>query len=396
MRSNGIEVGDIFRLFGALYQQEYKLPLDHKKAMDAIESCRTKALGGHIDVCEKCGHEQIAYNSCRNRFCPKCNFLKREQWILDREKHLLPITYYHIVFTIPDDLNRLCLVNQKVMYDILFKSASETISDLATDEKHIGGKVGFLCVLHTWGQNLVDHPHLHCIVTGGGLSNDGARWVIPKKTTPKKDFFIHVHVISALFKKKFLVYLKGAYQSGELKFIGEIEALKSRAQFQALIDKLYNKKWITYCKKPFGGPEKVIRYLGRYSHRVAISNSRIVKLEDGKVTFKWRDYRDGGKNKLMTISAYEFIRRFLLHILPKRYYKIRYYGLLASRNLATNLQLCKLLLNVVAKIAEQADKLHWDELMFELFGIDVWLCPKCKTGRLVLKQMIVKNSHAPP
>jgi len=396
MRSERIEVGDIFRQFGALYQQEHRLPLDHKKAMDAIESCRTKVLGGHIDVCEECGFERISYNSCRNRFCPKCQNLKREQWVLDREKHLLPITYYHIVFTIPDDLNRLCLVNQKVMYDILFKSASETISDLAKDEKHIGGKVGFVCVLHTWGQNLMHHPHLHCIVTGGGLSNDGTRWVNPKKTTPKKDFFIHVNVISELFKKKFLAYLKQAYQSGELKFVGKIKPLANKAQFQALIDKLYNKKWVTYCKKPFGGPEKVIRYLGRYSHRVAISNNRIVKLEDGNVTFKWRDYRDGDKNKLMTISAFEFIRRFLLHILPKGYFKIRYYGLLSSRNLGTNLELCKRLLNVAAKIAEQADKLSWDELMFELFGIDVWLCPRCQKGRLVLKHMIAKNSHAPP
>jgi len=396
MRSERIEVGDIFRQFGALYQQEHRLPLDHKKAMDAIESCRTKVLGGHIDVCEECGFERISYNSCRNRFCPKCQNLKREQWVLDREKHLLPITYYHIVFTIPDDLNRLCLVNQKVMYDILFKSASETISDLAKDEKHIGGKVGFVCVLHTWGQNLMHHPHLHCIVTGGGLSNDGTRWVNPKKTTPKKDFFIHVNVISDLFKKKFLAYLKQAYQSGELKFVGKIKPLANKAQFQALIDKLYNKKWVTYCKKPFGGPEKVIRYLGRYSHRVAISNNRIVKLEDGNVTFKWRDYRDGDKNKLMTISAFEFIRRFLLHILPKGYFKIRYYGLLSSRNLGTNLELCKRLLNVAAKIAEQADKLSWDELMFELFGIDVWLCPRCQKGRLVLKHMIAKNSHAPP
>jgi len=396
MRSERIEVGDIFRLYGALYQQQRKLPSHQKKAMGAIESCRTKALGGHIDVCEECGFERISYNSCRNRFCPKCQFLKREQWVLDREKHLLPITYYHIVFTIPDDLNRLCLVNQQVMYDILFKSASETISDLAKDEKHIGGKVGFVCVLHTWGQNLMDHPHLHCIVTGGGLSNDGTRWVNPKKTTPKKDFFIHVNVISELFKKKFLAYLKQAYQSGELKFVGKIKPLANKAQFQALIDKLYNKKWVTYCKKPFGGPEKVIRYLGRYSHRVAISNNRIVKLEDGNVTFKWRDYRDGDKNKLMTISAFEFIRRFLLHILPKGYFKIRYYGLLSSRNLGTNLELCKRLLNVAAKIAEQADKLSWDELMFELFGIDVWLCPRCQKGRLVLKHMIAKNSHAPP
>lgn len=396
MRSNEIEVGDIFRLFGALYQQEHKLPSRHLKAMGAIESCRSKVLGGHIDVCQECGYEQISYNSCRNRFCPKCQFLKREQWVLDREKHLLPITYYHIVFTLPDDLNRLCLVNQKVMYDILFKAASETISDLAKDDKHIGGKVGFLCVLHTWGQNLMHHPHLHCIATGGGLSNDGTRWIKPKKTTPKKDFFIHVYVISDLFKKKFLAYLKQAYQSGELKFVGEIDSLTDRNRFQALIDKLYNKKWVTYCKKPFGGPEKVIRYLGRYSHRVAISNNRILKLEDGNVTFKWRDYRDGNKNKLMTLNVFEFIRRFLLHILPKGYFKIRYYGLLSSRNLNTNLELCKRLLEVAAKIAEQTDKLGWDEMMFELFGIDVWLCPECHKGRLVLKHMIAKNSHAPP
>jgi hypothetical protein len=396
MRSNGIEIGDIFRQFGALYQQGHKLPSHHIKAMSAIERCRTKALGGHVNMCEECGHEQISYNSCRNRFCPKCQFLKREQWVLAREKHLLPISYFHIVFTLPDDLNRLCLVNQKVMYDMLFKAGSETISDLGKDEKHVGGKVGFLCVLHTWGQNLMDHPHLHCIVTGGGLSNDGTRWVEPKKTTVKKDFFIHVNVLSDLFKKKFLAYLKQAYQSGKLKFFGEIEPLAYRNKFQKLVKKLYNKKWNTYCKKPFGGPEKVLRYLGRYSHRVAISNSRIVKCEENKVTFKWRDYRDGSKNKLMTVNAFEFIRRFLLHILPKGYFKIRYYGLLSSRNLSTNLELCKRLLKVATKIAEQAQKLSWDELLFELFGIDVWLCPKCHNGRLLRKQMIAANSHAPP
>jgi len=396
MKSNGIEVGDIFRQFGAAYQQEHKLPLQQLKAMSDIERCRTKALGGHVDVCEECGYERISYNSCRNRFCPKCQLLKKEKWVLAREKDLLPISYYHIVFTVPDDLNRLCLVNQKEMYDILFKAGSKTISDLGKDEKHIGGKVGFLCVLHTWGQNLMDHPHLHCIVTGGGLSKDGTRWVTPKKTTPKKDFFVHVNIISDLFKKKFLAYLKQEYQNGKLKFVGEIESLADRNKFQELIDKLYHKKWNTYCKKPFGGPEKVLRYLGRYSHRVAISNKRIVKLEENKVTFKWRDYRDGNKNKLMTLDTFEFIRRFLLHILPKRYFKIRYYGLLASRNISTNLELCKRLLKVAAKIAEQVHKLSWDEMMLELFGIDVWLCPRCHKGRLIRKQIITANSHAPP
>ena len=239
MGSNGIEVADIFRQFGAAYKQKHKLTLEQLKAMTAINNCRTKELGGHIDVCEQCGYEQISYNSCRNRFCPKCQALAREKWILAREKNLLPICYFHIVFTIPDDLNRLCLVNQKVMYDILFKAGSKTLSDLAKDEKHIGGKIGFICFLHTWGQNMMDHPHLHCIATGGGLSNDGTRWVKPKKTTPKKDFFVHVNIISDLFKKKFLAYLKQAYQSGELNFFGEIESLAEKNKFQQLIDKLY-------------------------------------------------------------------------------------------------------------------------------------------------------------
>jgi predicted Zn-ribbon and HTH transcriptional regulator len=396
MRSDAIEVGDIFRQFGTAYQQEHKLALQQLKVMTAIEKCRTQALGGHIDMCDECGYERISYNSCCNRHCPKCQSLARERWVLARQEDLLPICYFHIVFTLPDELNRLCLVNQKVMYDLLFRAGSETILDLGKDAKHIGGKVGFICVLHTWGQNLMDHPHLHCIVTGGGLSNDGTRWLEPKKTTPKKDFFVHVNVISDLFKKKFLAYLKQAYQSGKLKFVGEIESLADSNKFQELINKLYNKKWNSYCKKPFGGPEKVLTYLGRYSHRVAIANHRIVKLEDSKVTFKWRDYRDGNKNKLMTINAFEFIRRFLLHILPKGYFKIRYYGLLASRNHRTDLELCKRLLKVADKIARQHQRLSWEDLMLELFDIDVRRCPVCGKGRLVPRQMIPWNSHAPP
>ena len=349
MRSDRIEVGDIFRQFGSAYREIRRLPLHQLKAMSAIEKCRTAALGGHIDICEKCGYERISYNSCRNRHCPKCQSLVRERWVLARQQELLPISYFHVVFTLPDELNRLCLVNQKVMYDLLFRAGSETILDLGKDARHIGGKVGLIAVLHTWGQNLMDHPHLHCIVTGGGLSNDGTTWMTPKKTTPKKDFFIHVNIISDLFKKKFLVYLKQAYQSGKLKFVGEIEALADNNKFQELIDKLYDKKWNSYCKKPFSGPEKVLNYLGRYTHRVAISNNRIVTLEAGNVTFKWRDYRDSNKNKLMTVDVFEFMRRFLLHILPKGYFKIRYYGLLARRNRRTDLELCQRLLKELLK-----------------------------------------------
>jgi predicted Zn-ribbon and HTH transcriptional regulator len=396
MRSDAIEVGDIFRQYGAAYQQEHKLPLQQLKAMRAIERCRTSALGGHIEVCDECGYERISYNSCRNRHCPKCQSLARERWLLARQQDLLPISYFHVVFTLPDELNRLCLVNQKVMYDLLFRAGSETILDLGQDARHIGGKVGMMAVLHTWGQNLMDHPHLHGIVTGGGLSADGQRWVYPKKMTPQQDFFIHVNIISALFKKKFLAYLKQAYQQGKLKCVGEIAPLAEPHNFQQLLDRLYQKKWNSYCKKPFGGPEKVLNYLGRYTHRVAMANRRLVKLEAGNVTFKWRDYRDGNKHKLMTLDAFEFIRRFLLHILPKGYFKIRYYGLLASRNQRTDLELCRQLLQVAVKIAEQAQRLSWQELMMELFDLDVRRCPVCGNGRLVAKQLIPRNSHAPP
>jgi predicted Zn-ribbon and HTH transcriptional regulator len=396
MRSDRIEVGDIVRQFGAAYRQEHKLPLQQLKAMTAIEKCRTRALGGHIDVCDECGYERISYNSCRNRHCPKCQSLARERWVLARQQELLPICYFHIVFTLPDELNRLCLVNQRVMYDLLFRAGSETILDLGKDARHIGGKVGLIAVLHTWGQNLMDHPHLHCIVTGGGLSVDGQCWVYPKKMTPRKDFFIHVNIISDLFKKKFLAYLRQAYRAGKLQFVGETAYLARGNNFQQLLDSLYQKKWNSYCKKPFGGPEKVLNYLGRYTHRVAISNHRIVKLEAGNVTFKWRDYRDGNKHKLITVDVFEFMRRFLLHILPHGFFKIRYYGILASRNHRTDLELCQRLLQVAVKIAEQAKKLSWEDLMLELFDIDVRRCPVCGKGRLVARQMIPWNSHAPP
>jgi hypothetical protein len=365
--------------------------------MSAIEKCRTSALGGHVDECDVCGYQRISYNSCRNRHCPKCQSLAREEWLIARKADLLPVSYFHIVFTIPDILNPIALVNQRIIYNILFKSASETLLVLGKDPKHLGAEIGFIAALHTWGQNMLDHPHLHCIVPGGGLSEDGREWLLPKKMTEERDFFVHVNVISDLFKKKFLYYLKAAYKDGTLKFEGKIQPLGTRRAFQQFIDKLYSLKWVTYCKQPFGGPEQVLEYLGRYTHRVAISNNRIVKLEDDKVTFRWRDYRDENKTKLMTVDVFEFIRRFLLHILPDGFMKIRYYGILASRNNNTKLRRCKEILDVEFDQEQDTPRPQsWEDLLFELTGIDPRICPECKKGRMIHKDIIQRATHAPP
>ena len=322
-----IEVADIFNQYGATYRAKHKLPLQSLKAMSAIENCRTIALGGHIDKCDNCGHESNSYNSCRNRHCPKCQGLAQIKWLEKREQELLPVKYFHLVFTIPSELNRLTLVNQKTMYGILFKAASETILMLAGQKKHLGAKPGIISILHTWGQKLMEHPHVHMLVTGGGISLDEKQWI-----NSKKNFFISVKVLSIVFRGKFLYYLKKAYTSNELKFKGEIEKLKSQELFKQHLDKLYKKQWVVYAKKPFGNAEKVLSYLGRYTHRIAISNHRIKKVENNKVSFQWKDYSDNNKKKIMRITAEEFIRRFLLHVLPSGFFKIRYYGLLSSRN----------------------------------------------------------------
>jgi hypothetical protein len=306
----------------------------------------------------------------------------------------LPIVYYHVVFTIPDDLNPIALINQKIIYDILFRAASETLLQLGFDHKHLGAQLGIIALLHTWGQNLMDHPHLHCIVTGGGLAKDGTRWITTKKSNGKRDFFIHVNIISALFKKKFMAYLVDAYKEGNIKCVGSIAYLREQANFDALKRKLYDKKWLTYCKNTARKPEKVIEYLGRYTHRVAIANSRIVQLKDDIVTFKWRDYKDHNRNKLMSLHVFEFIRRFLLHILPSGYFKIRYYGLLSCRNHQTKLQLCRKLLNV----KEQTDDLVFNlvDALFELTGVDVSLCPNCGKGHMKRILSIEPRHRASP
>ncbi len=385
-RLNKIEGGDIFRQYGAAYRKSRKLPLQSLKAMSAIESCRTAALGGHVDECDSCGHLRNSYNSCRNRHCPKCQSLAKERWLEARKKELLPVSYLHGVLTIPYELNAIALINQKEIYDILFKSGTETLRELGFDPKHLGAEIGIIAILHTWGQNLMDHPHLHCIVPCGGLSDDSKKWLLPRKSTGGKEFFVHVNVVSDLFKKKFLYYFKGLYLSGKLKFVGKTKDLGRRQEFEKLYDNLFEKKWITYLKKPFGNPEQVVDYLGKYTHRVAISNERIIKLEDDRVTFSYRDYRDGNKNKLMTLDVFEFIRRFLLHILPFKYFKIRYYGLFSNRNREKKIRICKEILGSINNDKEGLSrKESWEELLFRLTGKDPRICPCCGKGRMVRK-----------
>jgi len=377
-----IEVADIFRAYGPLYRENHKLPARHLRAMHAIEICRTAKLGGHKYKCDTCGSLTITYNSCRNRHCPKCQNLDRERWLEARKKEVLPTHYFHVVFTILESLRPLCLRNQRVAYHILFKAVSETLQEVSKDPKRLGAKIGFVAVLHTWSQTLIDHPHIHCIVPGGGLSIDGKRWI-----SSKPDFFIHVKVLSRVFRGKFHDYLEQAYEAGKLNFDGDISPLKEERNFKELLDSLYQRDWHVYCKPPFKRPEKVIEYLGRYTHRVAISNDRIVKLEDDRVTIKYRDYSDGDKIKDMTLKATEFIRRFLLHVLPDRFFKIRYYGILSARNRKTKLQKCKELLGVPDTETDE-QRLRWQELLDQVTGSDHTLCPHCKKGRLFLVEVL--------
>jgi hypothetical protein len=307
MTTPSLEVADVIRAYGNEYRTAHKLPRRHLRALRDIAACRTAVLGGHVDRCDACGHERISYNSCRNRHCPKCGSLAKEKWLRARQRELLPVPYFHIVFTIPDELNRLALVNQALVYAMLFQSAAQTLLCLGRDPKHLGAEIGLIAVLHTWGQNMMDHPHLHCIVPGGGLSSDGGRWI-----GSRENFFIPVQVLSRVFRGKFLESLKKAYRTGRLKCVGKVEPLRDKQTFQKLLDRLYTKAWVVYAKQSFGGPEQVLTYLGRYTHRVALSNHRLVSMADGKVSFRWRDYRDENKQKVMTIEAGEFIRRFLL------------------------------------------------------------------------------------
>ena len=302
--------------------------------MTAIERCRTAALGGHVERCENCAHTVIAYNSCRNRHCPKCQGAAAQQWLAEREAELLPVPYFHLVFTLPAPIADIAYQNKAVIYDLLFKASSETMLTIAADPKHLGARIGILSVLHSWGSAMTHHPHAHMIVPGGGFSLDGKRWLSCRPL-----FLLSVNVLSALFRGLFLDKLRAAYQAGALQFFGKHTRLIDPRAFAAYLAPLWNAKWVVYCKRPFGGPKQVLRYLARYTHRVAISNRRLIACDNNGVTFKWKDYRIQGPDryKVMTLATHEFIRRFLMHLLPAGFHRIRYYGLLASGKRAENI-----------------------------------------------------------
>lgn len=332
-----LEVADIFRLYGPAYREAHadSMTSGQRRVMHAIEVCRTAELGGDLERCDQCGHVIVTYNSCANRHCPKCQSLARAKWLDKQRAQVLPIQYFHVVFTVPDRIASIALQNKQVVYGILFRSVSETLRRIAADPKHLGAQIGFLAVLHTWGQNLMHHPHVHCVVPGGGISPDGSRWI-----SCRDGFFVSVRVLSRLFRGLFLHYLQEAYEAGKLKFPGTLQELNDPQTFRATLRDCRTVEWVVYSKPPFGGPDQVLDYLGRYTHRVAISNHRLVSLKDGKVTFRWRDYKDGNKQKNMTLDANEFIRRFLLHVLPGGFVRIRHYGILANPHREQKLALC--------------------------------------------------------
>ena len=336
MSRPALEVADIFRDHGPAWRQANAghVSLDQLKVMSAIERCRTGALGGHVLRCENCSHTIIAYNSCRNRHCPKCQAAAAKEWLAEREVELLPVPYFHVVFSLPAQIADIAYQNKAVIYGLLFKASSETMLTIAADPKHLGARIGILSVLHTWGSALTHHPHVHMIVPGGGFSLDGNRWV-----ACRPNFFLSVRVLSRLFRRLLLEKLAAAHAAGELQFFGNHARLADAKAFAAYLAPLRESEWVVYCKRPFGGPEEVLRYLARYTHRVAISNRRLIACDAEGVTFKWKDYRIQGPErfKTMTLATHEFIRRFLMHVLPAGFHRIRYYGLLASGKRAENI-----------------------------------------------------------
>jgi hypothetical protein len=335
------EVADIIRRAGNRFLDRCGkfLSWPQLKVLRAIERCRTAALGGHRDQCERCGHRAISYNSCRNRHCPKCQTNARNKWLAARQQELLPADYYHLVFSVPHALVPLIWQNKKVLFKLLFDASAETLLEVAADPKHLGAEIGFLSVLHTWGQTLQPHPHIHCVVPGGGLSPDHRKWI----RAPDR-FFLPVKVLSRVFRGKFVAGLKRAFRQNELAFFGSCQPLMQERAFSAFLRTLFREDWVVYAKRPFGGPEHVLHYLARYTHRVAISNHRLVEMTDTHVSFRWKDYAHHSKRRVMTLSHEEFLRRFLQHVLPRGFPRIRYFGLLANRRRGALLPLCKMLL----------------------------------------------------
>jgi hypothetical protein len=366
-RIPNFEVADIFRKHLGEYEQKYPLSLVQRKAANAIINCRTAALGGHVLVCETCGLQEISYNSCRNRNCPKCLWSAKERWIDNRTAELLPVPYFHIVFTLPEGINALMMSNQQRLYALLFRAAWETIHQLALDTKWLGAQPGMIAVLHTWGQQLVYHPHIHCIVPGGGINPISGQWV-----SSKSGFFIPVKVLSAVFRGKFMHQLNILRQHGELQYHGYAAALEQDKAWIKWKKTLYQTPWVVYAKKPFGGPQQVINYLGKYTHRIAISNQRIRSVKNGWVTFSYKDYRADNVEKELTLDAIEFIRRYMMHVVPHGFQKIRYYGILATRNRTTKLHTLQKTLDFVPPVSES-----WEEKLTRALGRQPGTCPCC-------------------
>jgi Putative transposase/Transposase zinc-binding domain len=391
-----LEVADVFRRYGSAYRQQHagSLSRGQRRVMSALELCRTAALGGHLEQCDSCGHQRPAYHSCRNRHCPKCQSLARAKWLQDRQAELLPVEYFHVVFTVPEEIAALAYQNKKVVYGILFRATAETLRTIAADPKHLGAEIGFLAILHSWGQNLLFHPHLHCVVPGGGISPDGQRWI-----ACRPGFFLSVRVLSRLFRRLFLRRLQIAFDSGKLQFFSSLERLREPQAFAQYLAPLRKTEWVVYAKPPFGGPQQVLNYLGRYTHRVAISNNRLLSIHDGKVAFRWKDYRHHDQQKTMTLDAEEFIRRFLLHVLPDGFQRIRHYGFLGHRYRQAKLALCRQLLGVVLTLigpAQGQTKTDYRELYQELTGKSLRECPVCHRGQMVVIAVLPISNRAPP
>jgi hypothetical protein len=388
------EVAEAFRRFGDAYHQQHGASLStaQRRVMTAIVQCRTAALGGHVEQCDACGHQRVWYNSCRNRHCPKCQSLARAQWLEQRRCELLPTPYFHVVFTLPEEIGEIACQNKAVVYGILFRAAAETLRTIGADPKHLGAELGFFAVLHTWGQVLLHHPHLHCVVAGGGLSTDGSRWI-----ACRRNFFLPVRVLARLFRRLFLEYLEKAFDADKLSFFGALASLRDRRGFQRHLRPARKSKWVVYAKPPFAGPEQVLAYVARYTHRVAISNDRLIGIEEGKVRFRWKDYRNGNRLKTMALTADEFIRRFLLHVLPGGFQRIRYYGFLGNRWRQEKLARCRQLLAMPPPEPSACDAAaDYRDRYEEITGTSLTECPACHHGRMLVIEVIKAIKPCPP
>ena len=372
-----VEVADILRAQGNRFLVRYEKSFDFQqlKAFRAIQRCRTAALGGHLDTCSGCGYQAaISYNSCRNRHCPKCQTQAREQWLAARQRELLATQYFHVVFTVPHELNVLALDNPRVFYDLLFSASAQTLLQVAKDPKHLGAEIGWISILHTWGQNLLLHPHIHCVIPSGGLSPDHSRWV-----RPRYPFLLPVKVLSRVFRGKFCAGLKRLYRRKRICCTGVTSALTDPKQFSELLRRMHRQDWVVYAKPAFGGPMQVLHYLGRYTHRVAISNHRLLAFDGERVTFRWKDYAHGGKHRKMTVAATEFLRRFFLHVLPKGFVRIRHFGFLANRLRASLIPVCRRALAMNTSEATPPPS--------AAPSCRTWQCPRCGAPMLVTQRL---------